>query len=401
MTENSNTAPQHPRIPVLMMAQELGWGGGIERDVSKFARHVSKYGIDAHVACFRRGGARWNEVESAGIPTVCIPVTSFKSPSVITAARRLKTYIAEKNIQVLHAFDAATDLFGVPLARLLGLPSLTSQLWNRGFLSRSSQLLLSVVDKIARGIFVNSQAAADELVTNWHVPRNRIHVCLNGFEPKEFHPYGRKRPAQLAQASVVIGTVAVLREEKNLGLLLDAFVQVHSIDPRATLLIVGDGPMKESLANRAEQLGLKDVCLFQNATLTPADWMRAIDIFVLCSRSESFPNALLEAIACGCCPVGSRVGGMSELISHEKTGLLFDSGEVGQLANALCRLTSDQVCRLRFAEAAAQFAHECLTIDVAAARLADIYRQLLGRNTPPYECSQTLSEVSTAVGAPS
>jgi glycosyltransferase involved in cell wall biosynthesis len=394
-------ASHDQRIPVLMMAQELGWGGGIERDVSKFARHLSKYGIDAHVACFRRGGARWNEVESAGIPTVCIPVTSFKSPSVITAARQLKTYIAEHNIQVLHAFDAATDLFGVPVARLLGVPSLTSQLWNRYFLSRLSQLLLSVVDKIARGIFVNSHAAADELATNWHVPRNRIHVCQNGFEPKEFHPYGRKRPAQLAQASVVIGTVAVLREEKNIGLLLDAFLQVHSLDPRAMLLIVGDGPMKESLEDRAEELGLKDVCWFEEATLTPADWMRAIDVFVLCSRSESFPNALLEAMACGCCPVGSRVGGMSELITHEETGLMFDSGDVAQLADALCRLTRDQELRSGFAKAAAQFAHERLTIDVAAARLAGIYRQLLGRKPVRYEYSQDLSEISSAVGASS
>lgn len=380
MTEAWNETSRQPRIPVLMMAQELGWGGGIERDVSKFARHAITYGIDAHVACFRSGGARWNEIERAGIPTVCIPVTSFKSPSIILAARLLKRYIAEHNIQVLHAFDAAADLFGVPLARLLGVPSLTSQLWYRDILSRSTQFLLSLVDRVAGGIFVNSYATANELATNWHVPRERIHVCHNGFEPKEFHPYGRKRPAILAEASVVIGTVAVLREEKNLALLLDAFVQVHAIDSRAILLIVGNGPMKADLVSRAEQLGLTDVCVFQDATPIPADWMRAIDVFVLCSRSESFPNALLEAMACGCCPVGSRVGGTSELLTHEKTGLLFDSGELAQLADALCWLTSDGDCRSRLADAAARFAHDHLTMDIAAARLADIYRQLLGKH---------------------
>jgi len=399
MTEAGNKTSRGTQIPVLMMAQQLGWGGGIERDVSKFARHVFKHGIDAHVACFRPGGARWDEVEKAGIPTICIPVTSFKSPSVIAAARLLKRYIAEHNIQVLHAFDTATDLFGVPVARFLGVPSLTSQLWYRDFLSRSTQLLLSVVDRVAGGIFVNSYAAAHELATNWHVPRDRIHVCHNGFEPTEFHPHGRKRLAVLAEASVVIGTVAVLREEKNLALLLDAFVQVHSIDSRAILLIVGDGPMKAELARRAEHLGLTDVCLFQDATLTPADWMRAIDIFALCSRSESFPNALLEAMACGCCPVASRVGGTSELVTHEKTGLLFESGEVGQLAEALRRLTSDRECRSRLANAAARFAHEQLTIDIAAARLADIYRQLLGRAPVQHEYSARLSKVPETVSS--
>jgi glycosyltransferase involved in cell wall biosynthesis len=177
----------------------------------------------------------------------------------------------------------------------------------------------------------------------------------------------------------VIGTVAVLREEKNLTLLLDAFVSVHATDPNAMLLIVGDGPMKPHLLRHAERLGLGNRCLFREATPHPADWMRAIDVFVLCSRSESFPNALLEAMACGCCPVASRVGGTSELVRHGETGLLFDPGETDQLTEALSHLTTDADFRSRLAKAAAQFVHEHLTIDIAAERLSDIYRQLLGK----------------------
>lgn len=394
MTQDLELSPSGKRIPALLMAQQLGWGGGIERDVSKFARHLSPYGIDVHVACFQPGGARWTEIEQAGIPTVRIPFTSFKSASVLSAARAVKRYIGEHDIKVLHAFDSLTDLFGVPLARLFGIRSLTSQLWYRDFLSRSNQLLLSVIDRVADGVFVNSHAAANELATRWHVPRGRIHVCHNGFEPTEFHPRGRKRPVSLADASIVIGTVAVLREEKNLGLLLDAFVKVHSIDPRARLVIVGDGPMKTDLTSRAERLGLGGACSFEAATPAPADWMRAIDVFVLCSRSESFPNALLEAMACGCCPVGSRVGGTVELITHEKTGLLFESGEVAHLADALCRVTADAACRSRLAGAATHFVHESLTIDIAAARLAQIYRELLGEPCTRIEHAPALSMTS-------
>ena len=390
LSDNAGGAP----IPVLMMAQELGWGGGIERDVSKFARHLAGHGIAAHVACFRPGGARWKEIEAAGIPTVCIPVTSLKSPSVISAAKQLKRYVTEHDIKVLHAFDGPTDLFGIPVARVLRLPSLTSQLWCRSILAKPRQVLLSFIDKLASGIFVNSYAAARELVTDWHVPSHRIHVCHNGFEPKEFHPHGRTRPPRLSDASVVIGTVAVLREEKNLPLLLDTFVKVHAADPRARLLIVGDGPMKPVLTERAEQLGLTDACIFQEATAYPADWMRAIDIFVLCSRSESFSNSLLEAMACGCCPVGSRVGGTGELVTHGETGLLFDSGQAEQLADALCRLVQDGQLRCRLATAATRFAHDHLTIDIAAGRLAGIYRQLLGQEAVSGDNNETVLAVS-------
>jgi glycosyltransferase involved in cell wall biosynthesis len=186
----------------------------------------------------------------------------------------------------------------------------------------------------------------------------------------------------------------VLREEKNLPLLLDAFVKVRATDPRARLLIVGEGPMKPVLTERAEQLGLADACIFQEATAYPADWMRAIDIFVLCSRSESFSNSLLEAMACGCCPVGSRVGGTGELVTHGETGLLFESGLVEQLADALCRLVQDAPSLARLAAAATRFAHDHLTIDIAAGRLAGIYRQLLGQEAVSGDNNETVLAVS-------
>jgi len=387
VTERKNSEiPAFASIPVLMMAQELGWGGGIERDVSKFARHITKYGIDVHVACFRSGGVRWSEIENAGIPTVRIPVTSFKSPSVLWGANLLRRYIAEHQIRILHAFDAATDIFGVLVARLMGVPTLASQLWSRSVLPRSRQLLLSTVDRFATGLFVNSHASANELANHWQVRRDHIHVCHNGFESSEFHARGRKRPASLHEASVVIGTVAVLREEKNLPLLLDAFSRLHAVNARAKLVVVGDGPMKSDLLGRAERLGISNACLFEAATPNPANWMRAIDVFVLCSRSESFPNALLEAMACGCCPVVSRVGGILELVTHERTGLTFDSGDVEQLADALCRLTYDTDSKCRFAEAAMRFVQNTFTIEIASARLAEIYKQVSGRGP---ECTES------------
>ena len=81
-----DTPPRTP-IPVLIMARELGWGGGLERDISKFARHLLQHGIQPHVACFNPGGMRWREIEAAGIPLLTVPTKSFKSNSAIKGAR--------------------------------------------------------------------------------------------------------------------------------------------------------------------------------------------------------------------------------------------------------------------------------------------------------------------------
>jgi glycosyltransferase involved in cell wall biosynthesis len=271
-------------------------------------------------------------------------------------------------------------VFGVLTARWIGIPAIASQLCYRNLLSFKERVLLSVVDRFATAVFVNCDAVAQDLSSNWHLSRKNIHVCHNGFEPTEFHPNDRKRPASLCGASIIVGTVAVFREEKNLPLLIDAFAALHQMDRGARLLLVGSGPMKESLQERALARGIADACIFQEATAYPAEWMRAMDVFVLPSNSEAFSNALLEAMACGCCPVGSRVGGTSELISHGERGLLFESGNVQELAKALCILASDPVRRQQMASAATRFAHENLTIDVAASRVASVYRELLQKH---------------------
>jgi glycosyltransferase involved in cell wall biosynthesis len=105
--------------------------------------------------------------------------------------------------------------------------------------------------------------------------------------------------------------------------------------------------------------------------------MRAIDVFVLPSRSEAFSNALLEAMACGCCPVGSRVGGMPELIKHGEHGFLFNPESSDELAEQLTKLALNPELRKEMADKAVRFAFDNLTIEVASQKLASVYRDLV------------------------
>lgn len=373
LDRSNNLGPIH----VLMVAQELGWGGGIERDVSKFARYISQFDIHAHVACFKTGGARWTEISDAGIPLITIPFEGFLKTSLAKASRKLIRYLRENRIALVHAFDLNSNLFAVPVARLAGVPVvLASQVWLREILPISSRAMSCVVDRVATDLFVNCHAVEKSLTAKWWVPAERIQVCHNGFEPREFNAEGRERPRELCHASVVVGTVAVLREEKNISMLIDAFAQLYHLDPNARLLIVGDGPLRSDLISHARAL-VGDACIFCGATLEPATWMRAIDVFVLPSRSESFSNALLEAMACGCCPVASNVGGSPELVKSGESGFLFSSGNCAELASILCNLSTNKNLRVQMAEAARRFAFENHTISIAAARLAAIYRNLI------------------------
>lgn len=364
----ANTDP----IPVMLLARELNYGG-IERDVSKYARHLSQYGIAPHVGCFRPGGVRWNEIEAAGVPAVEIPLTSFKSPSAFTALRSARAYFLKNKIRLVHGFDDAASLAAALSGRWSGIPALSSQLCFRNLSSLGNRMFLRVTDRFASGVFVNCNAVADDLQTGWKVQGDRIHLCYNGFEPGEFNPVGRQRPETLRGASVVIGLVSLLREEKNLAVLLKAFAKVISSHPAARLLLVGSGPGEGQLKEMARDLGISSQCVFEPATAMPAYWMRAIDIFVLPSRSEAFSNALLESMACGCCPVASRVGGTPELVRDGVHGFLFDANNPDELADILTRLASEPDRMRKAADEATAFVHRKLNIDVATARLAEIY----------------------------
>jgi len=366
-------------VPVLMMVRELNLGG-IERDVSKLARHLDPTRFEPHVASYLPFGARFQELSGAGIPILHLPVTSLFSPTALKSSLLFRRYVAEHGIQIVHTFDGPTDLFGIPLARLLRVPvSVASQLWVHEISPRWYARSLVYSYRLATAVYVNCHAAKRQLVEEKGVAPEKIFVCHNGVETRVFHPPLEARHTGFAESPVIIGSIAVFRPVKDLLTLLDAFALVLRKHSNTRLVVAGAGPMLPDLEARSRELRLGDACRLLPPPESVADLMRTIDIYVLTSLSEAFSNALLEAMACGCCPVGSRVGGTPELISEGERGMLFEPSNAEDLAAKLSLLVENPELRRRYSEASAAFAHGTLDIRAAAGRLADHYTALLER----------------------
>jgi glycosyltransferase involved in cell wall biosynthesis len=332
------------------------------------------------VATYFTGGIRQRELDAAGIPVLHLPVGAVISAGGCAAAVRLARYIRRHSIRVLHAYDP-TAILGVPVARCMNLPAvISSQLSYRGIMDWKTLFLLRLTDPFADAVVVNCEAMRRHMIDDEGLPEKRVELCYNGVDPTQFYPCAAPRPEALAGASLVIGTVCALRPEKGLTVLQEAFARARK--PAGTrLLIVGSGVELPRLQANAARLGIEDASVFIPATVDVPYWLRAIDVFVLPSYSEAFSNSLLEAMACGCAPVGSRVGGTPELIgSREERGLLFPPADAGALARKLSVLAEDQNLRCELASRAALFAGTTLTIDAAARRTAEIYENCLSRS---------------------
>jgi glycosyltransferase involved in cell wall biosynthesis len=367
------------RWPVLLMVRELGIGG-CERDLTKLAKRLDRERFEPHVGCFRGEGLRTAELREAGVPIVQFPVTSFKNASFLKGVVQFRQYVRRHRIRLLHTFDTPTNIFGVAAARFSGLrPAIASQLWFLNTIDKQFWGLHRMSLKFADAAVANSNAVRRELITTEKVPEAKVFVSHNGVETNVFCPGQAATHPSLADSSIVVGAVCALRSEKRLDLLLDAFSQIRTRFPGSKLLIVGSGEMLEPLERRAEQLKIVKDCVFEPAKTSVAGWMRAIDVFVMASQSESFPNALLEAMSCGCCVVGSSVGGIPELIEDGESGLLFRSGDANDLAKQLARVIECPEMRNNLARGARRRAVDEFSMERATARMEQFYAATLER----------------------
>jgi glycosyltransferase involved in cell wall biosynthesis len=363
------------------MVRELHHGGS-ERQMTETALALDRARFEPHVGAFIIRGNRADELRAAGVPIVHVPVRSFKSPGIFAAAWSLAQYIRANNIRLVHTFDLPLTAWAIPATLYLTKAvALASQRCHLDLASPWLRRALLFAERRADGVVVNCRFLERHLINDAGIPADRIHLCYNGIDLNRFHRADTARPAALPPEALTIGAVCVLRPEKGLATLLEAFAAARSLAPKLApnlrLAIIGSGPMLPDLQRRAGELGILDACVFEPATSRVENWLSHIDIFVLPSLSEAFSNSLMEAMACGCCAVASRVGGNPELIEEGVRGFLFPPADAAGLATALQEAILNPDLRRRMADAGRDFVRSNFSRETAASRMGEIYSRLL------------------------
>lgn len=181
----------------------------------------------------------------------------------------------------------------------------------------------------------------------------------------------------LTADTIVVGTVANLREQKNYPLMLAVAKNVLADHPDVVFLAVGQGPLKESLTRLHDELGLNDRFRFLGFRPDATDVMAALDVFLLSSRHEGLPVALMEAMTLGLPIVSTAVGGIPEMVTDGQEGRLVPSGSESGLTQALDEVIVDQALRERLGLQSRATALERFSAAVATAEIEQIYREVL------------------------
>lgn len=184
-----------------------------------------------------------------------------------------------------------------------------------------------------------SQAVRDDLRPHlWRIPNERVLTLYNCIdipttESRLLNRQTVRDYFQIAPDAFVLGTVARLAPEKDHQNLLRAFAKIAPLYPHAILLLMGDGPLMQSLKLLAQQLKISQRILFCGFVPNASHYMRVFDTFVLCSTKEAFGRVLLEAMTANIPVIGTKTDGIPEVIAD--AGLLVDAGDPDQLAQAM------------------------------------------------------------------
>lgn len=177
--------------------------------------------------------------------------------------------------------------------------------------------------------------------------------------------------------SIVLGTVAFLRDYKGIHLCLDAVALLRKIFPSIKLLVAGDGPEGIRLQEKAKVLGIQDNVYFVGFRPDVHRVLATLNLFVLPSTAgEGVPQAITQAMAMGVPVVAAATGGIPEVVQHDVTGLLVPANDVNMLTNNLLRLIEDDALRARLGCKGRELIVRSYSMESMIDKIEDMYGNL-------------------------
>jgi glycosyltransferase involved in cell wall biosynthesis len=297
-----------------------------------------------------------------------------------------------RNYQIVYFLMQGLHLAaGLPVARALKKP-IVMKVAGSGVISvlRSSRIgrvELGWLRRWAARLLILNEGMMQEAM-EYGFPRDQMLWMPNPVDTEQFRPGQPDEIADLRAGfrippeALVAVYVGRLSDEKGLPSMLSGFALAAREEPRAMLVLVGDGAMRSELEAMAAKLGLGSSQVLFSGRVDVSEvplWLQASDVFTLMSPSEGFSCALAEAMSAGLASVVSRIPANVQLIEDGVHGLLAPVGDDSAMAGALIRLFRDPALRGRLGQAARQRIIDNYSTGQVAERYEALFAEVLGQ----------------------
>ena len=327
--------------------------------------------VDARLLLVRGGplARRFAEV----VPTDVVPKVGKADPVCLT---RMVAVIRRHQPDIVHTWGSTANLWGATAAQLAGVPALVVSdvgidAWKGRVLRRADAALYGWAD-----VITGNAAAVTESAVRRGADRTKTRVIPNGvILPDEVGPAADREPGLV----VFLGR---MHPDKGPDLLLDAVSEVADVASAMRVVLAGPAtqPVERRLLKQVretiERRGLARRIELPGVVSEPEQLLRRASVLALPSRTEGFPNVVLEAMANGTPVVATAVGGVPEVVADGVTGRLIAAGDMTAFGRALVETLSDPAAAESRARAARKVVEDEYSVKAVTAMWSQLYAEL-------------------------
>jgi L-malate glycosyltransferase len=362
----------------------FGVGGGAEGALIRTVARLPKDRFRCTVVTFR-GETTGEHARQLDCPLRLMPLTSTYNWTALKTGFKLRKFIREEKVAVVHTFFETADLWGAPIAWLAGCRRIISSRRDMGILRVGKHRhFYRLLGSIYSQVHTVSNEVGKFVIREDGLDPARVMTVYNGIDASRFGRAANDVPGRATigagGASHVVLSVGNIRRVKGFDTLIDAAAVVCQEFPAACFVVVGHAHENDTLAQleaQRDRLGLGKNVVFLGERHDIPGLLTAADIFCLSSRSEGLSNAVLEAMASSLPVVATSVGGNPETVSEGESGYLVPSEDAKALAGRLLDLMRDPARARMMGEAGRRIVQEKFTVEAMVARVVASYEALL------------------------
>jgi len=377
-------APPSRPLRTIHINGERGWRGG-EQLTLTLAEGLARRGHTADIVG-RPGQPMVERARAAGLRAFDVPLRSEADFASVWALRAI---FAEGRYDVLHFHTPHAVTLGGLAALLPGVRSGAARrlrvvnkrtdfsIFRNSFLGLNRHKYTRLVDVL----IADSKKIEDVLLADG-IPRERLRMVYEGIDLARLAGADRARGRahlSLPEGAEVVGDVAHFAAHKGHEDLVRAIPLVLARRPRAVFALVGTGELLEPMKALAAELRVADAVRFTGFRTDVPDLIAAMDLFVMASREEGLCTSIIDAMELGVPVVGTRAGGIPELVLEGETGLTAPVAEPEGLAAAIVRALEDRDAAQARAARARERVRAHFSADAMTEGTLAVYREWLDR----------------------